>query len=418
MGLRVAELFAGVGGFRLGLEAAGHKVIWSNQWEPNKKQQWASACYASHFGEAGHTNQDIATVDPETIPDFDMLCGGFPCQDYSVAATLDKSGGIEGRKGVLWWQIVRILRAKRPPYLLLENVDRLLKSPARQRGRDFGIALSSLANLGYRVEWRVLNAADYGSPQRRRRVFIFGALDSTVIGRRMARDSSHHDYLLNQGFFAGAFPVRQQSVAVVENLEPEVKLDRRLSVLSRDFAFEFQNSGVMVDHQVWTRKVESIREPLVTLSSVLESGVGEEFYVPEADLERWKRLKGAKREERVAKNGHRYMYAEGAIPFPDHLDLPSRTLLTSEGGTSPSRIKHLILDATTKRYRVLTPTECERLSGFPEGWTSELPIGWRYFTMGNALVIGLVRRMGEHLAGQFARPTIKVKVQPRRRLKV
>jgi DNA (cytosine-5)-methyltransferase 1 len=418
MPLRVAELFAGVGGFRRALEGPAFKFVFSNQWEPGRKSQWASACYVAHFGADGHVNDDIAKVAAKDIPDHDLLVGGFPCQDYSVAATLDKSGGIEGKKGVLWWQIVRILREKKPSYLLLENVDRLLKSPARQRGRDFGIALSSLANLGYRVEWRVLNAADHGEPQRRRRVFIFGALESTAIGRKMARDASEHDYLLRGGFFAGSFSVRQQSVAVVERLDPDVRLDRRLAVMTRDFAFEFQNSGVMVDHQVWTRKVESKRDALVTLGSVLQEDVPEDYYIPTTLVERWNHLKGAKRELRTAKNGHRYWYTEGAIPQVDSLEQPSRTLLTGEGGTSPSRTKHVIEDPTTKRRRVLTPVECERLNGFPDDWTKGIPENWRYFTMGNALVVGLVKRMGDHLAGQFTKPAIKVKVRAPARRKV
>jgi DNA (cytosine-5)-methyltransferase 1 len=418
MPLRVAELFAGVGGFRLALEGPAYRFVWSNQWEPGKKAQWASDCYIAHFGAAGHSNQDIATVDASSIPDHDLLVGGFPCQDYSVAATLDKSGGIEGKKGVLWWEIVRILRAKRPSYILLENVDRLLKSPARQRGRDFAIALSSLAGLGYRVEWRVLNSGDHGSPQRRRRVFILGAHETTDLGRRMARDAPSSDYLVKTGFFADCFPVRQRSVAVVESNPPDTVLDRRLTVLSRDFTFEFQNSGAMVDGKVWTCKVEARREPLVTLRSVLQEGVADEYFVAEKDLERWKYLKGSKREKRTARNGHRYLYSEGAIPFPDLLDQPSRTLLTSEGGTSPSRIKHLILDPQRGRHRVLTPVECERLSGFPEGWTEGMPERWRYFTMGNALVVDLVHRIGEHLVTSFAKPTIKVKIRTARQKKI
>lgn len=416
--LRVAELFAGVGGFRLGMQVAGHKVVWSNQWEPGRKVQWASDCYVARFGPEGHSNEDIATVDVKTLPDHDLLVGGFPCQDYSVAATLDKSGGIEGKKGVLWWEIVRILRAKQPKYLLLENVDRLLKSPARQRGRDFAIALSSLANLGYRVEWRVLNAADHGNAQRRRRVFIFGAHESTTPGRRMARDAGQHDYLTKQGFFPACFPVRQQSVEVVEAFEADIKLDRRLTVLSRDFSFDFQNSGVMANHSVWTRKVEAKREPVVPLSSKLDADADPEFYVPDSLVDRWRYMKGSKREERIAKNGHRYLYTEGAIPFPDHLDQPARTLLTGEGGIAPSRTKHLILDPKSKRYRVLTPTECERINGFPVGWTEGMPPRWRYFTMGNALVVGLVERMAHHLASGFLKPTLKVKVRPKPRLKV
>lgn len=422
MPLRVAELFAGVGGFRHALEGPDYRFVWSNQWEPGKRRQWASDCYVSHFGAKDHSNEDIADVDAGSIKDHDLLVGGFPCQDYSVAATLDKSGGIEGKKGVLWWQIVRVLREKEPSYLLLENVDRLLKSPAKQRGRDFGIALSSLAELGYRVEWRVLNSADHGSPQRRRRVFIFGAHRRTAMGRRMARDAASEDHLTRAGFFAGAFPVRQPMVTLAGTRDADVELDERLDVLTRDFRFEFQNSGVMVDRKVWTRKVEARRDPVVPLRSVLQQDVPEPYFVPEALLARWRYMKGPKREQRVARNGHEYLYTEGAIPYPDHLDQPSRTLLTGEGGTGPSRTKHLILDPQKARHRVLTPVECERLNGFPDGWTEGMPDRWRYFTMGNALAVGPVRRMGEHLVECHRKRTFTVKViektPPKRHAKV
>ena len=187
----VCELFAGVGGFRLGLERlnSGWETVWFSQWEPGKKQQWAHDCYVSHFGDSKdlngeyHTGDDICTVDKDTIPGHTLLVGGFPCQDYSVAHTLATSHGIEGKKGVLWWQIRDVLIAKKSPFCLFENVDRLLKSPASQRGRDFGVILSCLNALGYSAEWRVVNASDYGAAQRRRRTFIFAYRNDTRYGK-------------------------------------------------------------------------------------------------------------------------------------------------------------------------------------------------------------------------------------------
>lgn len=154
--IKVVELFAGVGGFRLGLEGwngksassryrkslkSTYKIIWSNQWEPSTKTQHASMVYENRFGKFGHSNEDISKVDVTEIPDHDLLVGGFPCQDYSVATTLKNSKGLIGKKGVLWWSIHRILSEKKvkPKYLFLENVDRLLISPSVQRGRDFAI---------------------------------------------------------------------------------------------------------------------------------------------------------------------------------------------------------------------------------------------------------------------------------------
>jgi DNA (cytosine-5)-methyltransferase 1 len=178
--MRVCELFAGVGGFRLGLEDCSDefRFVWANQWEPSKKVQHAYDCYIKRFGEnENHVNEDISKIDKRSIPEHDLLVGGFPCQDYSVART--GARGIQGVKGVLWWQIREILREKQPRFVLLENVDRLLKSPAKQRGRDFAIMLACFNDLGYSVEWRVINAAEYGFVQRRRRIFIYAFKNDT-----------------------------------------------------------------------------------------------------------------------------------------------------------------------------------------------------------------------------------------------
>lgn len=394
---RVCELFAGVGGFRLGLEKSGLEVVWSNQWEPGEKGQWASKCYISHFGEDGHTNKDIAKVPVSRIPDHELLVGGFPCQDYSVATS--NAEGIHGKKGVLWWEIYRVLQKKKPPYVLLENVDRLLRSPARQRGRDFGIMLWCLNELRYVVEWRVLNAADYSGPQKRRRLFILGVRKGTDFAKSIVRTVDRHHFLQKSGFFATAFPVVQDLVRPLVPEPPHGRLYDDLQHLSDRYGFAFQNAGVMVSGEIWTSNVRAKPEPIVTLGSVLQNRVGTEFFVPERDVERWRYLKGAKAEPRRARTGFVYAYSEGAIPFPDALDQPSRTMVTGEGGLSPSRFKHLIQDPETKMYRVLTPVECERLNQFPDNWTDTgMPTTWRYFTMGNALVVGLVERMGRELS--------------------
>jgi DNA (cytosine-5)-methyltransferase 1 len=220
--ISVVELFAGVGGFRIGLEGwnkkspiSGYKedmetpysVIWSNQWEPSTKIQHASRLYEYRFGVNGHNNKDIETVAVSEIPDHDLLVGGFPCQDYSVATTLKNSKGLIGKKGVLWWSVHRIISEKinKPKFLFLENVDRLLISPSGQRGRDFAIILQSLNELGYAVEWRVINAAEYGMPQRRKRVFILGYLKGTSIYQKIETNSQ--EWLLKKGTLATAFPI-------------------------------------------------------------------------------------------------------------------------------------------------------------------------------------------------------------------
>lgn len=400
----VVELFAGVGGFRLGLEAAGHEVIWSNQWEPAIQKQHASNCYTSNFGDANHTNVDINDVDATDVPDHDLLVGGFPCQDYSVATV--QADGIEGEKGVLWWEIERIAREKRPPYLLLENVNRLLRSPTEQRGRDFGVVLHCLHDLGYDVEWRVINAADYGYATKRRRVFIFAARRDTEWGHHMQTGAGTADYITDDGYFADAFPVvnEQQQLAAFTTADtpPDTTLTGTPKDTSEDFEFDFENAGIMSDGELWTRTVEPIGEEPTPLRDILiEDGVDEEFYIPDSELEKWRYQKGAKNEERVADNGHEYTFSEGAVPFPDPVDRPARTLLTNEGLTSASRVRHAVKDPATGDLRVLTPEECERIMDFPEGWTDTgMPRTWRYTCMGNALVVGLVEEMGELLPAE------------------
>jgi DNA (cytosine-5)-methyltransferase 1 len=397
---RVVELFAGVGGFRLGLEKSGWEVVWSNQWEPATKTQHAFECYASHFKTGIHVNQDIALVmdaaekDPSLIPDHELLCGGFPCQDYSVAKTLSHARGLQGKKGVLWWEIHRLLKLKRPPFVLLENVDRLLKSPATQRGRDFAIILACFAELGYVVEWRVVNAAEYGFPQRRRRVFILAR--PAHLG-----DEDPSDIVHESGVLASALPVQRPDDLQLPLAEaiPTDLLEVSDTFGTKSVRSPFKNAGVMKDFKFWSFKTTPRhRGRRKVLGDVLDKAVvPEEFFIPEGQVDAWRYLKGAKREPRTNKTGFSYTYNEGAVPFPEPLDEPSRTVLTGEGGPSPSRFKHVI-ETDDGRFRRLTPIELERLNGFPSRWTdSGMSNARRAFMMGNALVVGVVERVGRAL---------------------
>ncbi len=404
---KVAELFAGVGGFRLGLEKYKHyEIVWSNQWEPSTKKQHASIVYEARFGKENHSNQDIATVATSEIPDHDLLVGGFPCQDYSVATTLHNSKGLIGKKGVLWWSIQRILHEKehKPKYLLLENVDRLLKSPVKQRGRDFAVMLKSLQELGYAVEWRVVNAAEYGMPQRRRRVFFLGYHQSTNLYKRLL-SSDKLDWMTKEGTVASAFPAENVSGFFCDELE----LKGNLVEVSDDFnkgekLSPFLNTGVMVDGKIYTVKTKPIYEGKKTLlGDVLQNGeVADEFFINEDDLPRWQYLKGAKKERRKTKDGFEYNYSEGGMIFPDALDNASRTIITGEGGKSASRFKHVV--ESDRGLRRLTPVELERLNMFPDNHTKLEGITdtKRAFFMGNALVVGVVEKIGEALYQQIA----------------
>lgn len=393
----ICELFAGVGGFRLGFDRleSGWKTTWFSQWEPGARTQWAHNCYVQHFGDSPdlnnefHTGEDISTMDKQAIPGHTLLVGGFPCQDYSVAHTLSSSHGIEGKKGVLWWQIRDTIIAKKPPFCIFENVDRLLKSPAKQRGRDFGVILACLAKEGYSVEWRVVNAAQYGAAQRRRRTFIYAYRNDTIYGQKMA-DISADMIIKNGGLMAKAFPI--QNIGQIT----ETVIGGDIVDVSDNFAFAFETAGYMCKGRIYTAKVTEQEEEPITLGKILQTTVDDKFYITNEKMPKWTYLKGAKRIPRKSADGHEYTFSEGPIAFPDPWDRPGRTMLTSE--STINRSTHVVSDPGTGRLRLLTPVEAERLQGFDDEWTNTgMPDRIRYFCMGNALVVPMITRMGRVL---------------------
>jgi DNA (cytosine-5)-methyltransferase 1 len=407
--LRVAELFAGVGGFRLGLEGEDEQyshqfsVTFSNQWEPSTKRQHASEVYVQVFGSTGHNSKDISTVTTESIPKVDVLVGGFPCQDYSVAKTLSSSMGIVGKKGVLWWDIYRILKEKIDigetiPYVVLENVDRLIKSPSTQRGRDFAIMLWCLNSLNYDVEWRVINAADYGFPQRRRRLFIV-AVQRT--------HTKSNETPMGIGVLERAFPIKPLQLFSTYSVRFSSYSD--VNDVSDNFNREtpkrqvFKNSGFTFEGCVYTSDVDcNYNGEKRVLAQVLEDFAPEEYYISDSDIDKWKYLKGAKAEKRISADGFEYNYTEGSMVFPDRWDKPSRTIITGEGGRTPSRFKHVVECKSTGRLRRLTPIELEQLNMFPKDHTSvgagtKMTDTKRAFFMGNALVVGVVDNIARAL---------------------
>lgn len=404
--IRTVELFAGVGGFRLGLEEASDrfKVVWADQWEPSMVEQYAFDCYISHFGKCNeHMCQDISKAKKD-VPEHDLLVGGFPCQDYSIMKK--NSAGIEGSKGVLWWQIDDIIREKRPKYILLENVDRIIRSPAKQCGRDFSIILRCLYEKGYAVEWRVVNAAEYGYAQRRRRTFIVAYHNQTQRFRDLAdgvctRGLKHmHSYIMEHSILAKAFPLASHSRTYTDSWIDVLEYPDIPEVSTRHKVYLY-NAGVMMNGRIYSVDVQPCHEDPTPIKEILEqASVDEWYFLREEDIPKWIYAKGAKNELRRRKDGSEYWFSEGAVRFPEPLDMPSRTMLTSE--TQVGRTSHVVADITTGRLRTLTPIECERLNGFPDNWTDTgMPEKMRYFCMGNALVVPLVTRIGRSLLCDF-----------------
>lgn len=394
--IKAIEIFAGVGGFRIGLEQTnGIEVVWGNQWEPSKKSQHAFLCYSGHFsGKGTHSNEDINKVDERIFKDMaiDLIVGGFPCQDYSVARSLSGESGIQGRKGVLFWEIIRLVTAVKPKYMLFENVDRLLKSPSKQRGRDFSIILASFRDLGYSVEWRVINAAEYGQAQRRRRIFLIAVRNDVHFVKEII-GGGEVQTLRKEGFFAPIFPINVE--AQPKHSSATFKLPENILDIQSGFSQKYLNSGIMTEGVVYTEELISIVENPIVLREIIQSNVEEKYFLKESEIQKFRYLKGAKRIERVSQSGHKYIYSEGNIAFPDDLDKPGRTMLTSEG--TINRSSHVVLDPDQQRLRFLTPLECERLNGFPDNWTEGMPDRMRYYCMGNALVTGIIKRIGQRL---------------------
>ena len=417
--MNVLELFAGVGGFRIGLENADKnlfKTKWSNQWEPSRKSQDAFEVYDYHFPNSENINISISDIPDEKFAemDADIIVGGFPCQDYSVARSKKNEQGIEGKKGVLFWEIIRATRIIKPKYLILENVDRLLKAPSKQRGRDFAIMLTAFNNLGYSVEWRVINAADYGRSQRRRRVFFFvfrndtkyaKSLDSKFENKNIVfEEHKYDDYIFQTGLFATQFPIKQ---APVKNRQVFYELEDDIVAVSDNFTGTVWNTGIMRHGKYYSiETAPNFDGNPITLGEILqdETEIPDKYFLTDkAKLEKFQYLRGPKKLERTSADGHTYIYSEGGMSPHDDLNLPGRTMLTSEG--TVNRSTHFLF--VNNKYRLLTPIEAERLQDFPDNWTAykkledgtvvEVSDKMRMFFMGNALVTEIVRKIGDFI---------------------
>lgn len=423
--LNVLELFAGVGGFRIGFEESNsdfYQTKWSNQWEPSRKSQDAFEVYDYRFPDSININEDIEEIPDHLFKkmDADLIVGGFPCQDYSVARSKKGELGIQGKKGVLFWQIIRATELIKPKYLVLENVDRLLKSPSIQRGRDFAIMLAAFNKLGYSVEWRVINAAEYGRAQRRRRVFIFiyrndlpwaHKLDEkyekieqeNLFGNETVDPDRYYEYVFKDGLFARQFPVQPLPL---KKRHISGRLNEDIVEISENYSGgKMWNAGIMRHGVYYSYDTEAVMETPIKLREIIqpESEVDEKYYLTDEQIEKFEYMRGAKKIERTSADGHKYFYSEGGMSPFDDLDLPARTMLTSEG--SLNRSTHLLY--VDGRYRFITPVEAERLQDFPDNWTKhkkteedeiiEVTDRMRLFFMGNALVTGIVKRIGDEL---------------------
>jgi len=266
--------------------------------------------------------------------------------------------------------------------------------------------LACLNRLNYAVEWRVINAADYGFPQRRRRVFIIGYHRGTKQYNQIEKDAI--SWMDIKGTLAKGFKIRDiiddniKTFNLVESLSNIS--EKEIEKISKNFGKNqktspFENSGVFINGKVRTVKTyPNYSGEYKKLIDIIEKDkVEDSFYIDKNDIAKWNYLKGAKKEKRITKDGFEYNYSEGGMVFPDDLENASRTIITGEGGPSPSRFKHVI--NTKYGLRRLTPVELEKLNGFPVNHTKLEGITdtKRAFFMGNALVCDVVEIIGENL---------------------
>ena len=396
--IKCVELFAGVGGFRVGIEKHNtnkfkFNTIWSNQWEPSTNVQHASDIYKLRFGDIGHFNEDINKIDAKKIPEHDLLCGGFPCQEYSIGTVNAK--GIVGKKGVLWWDIHRIIKEKKTPYLILENVDRIIISPSKQRGKDFSIILKSLIELDYIVEWRIINAAEYGMPQKRKRTYFLVYKKNSKLGKEILKKKTS---LIENMYLNEEFKIKKLNV----NEIIETDLSNSIKDISDNFNKNndmkiraYYNCGIAFDNKAYSLKVENdYIGNFKTIEDILidEKDIPLELYINNKDISKWENYKFAKSVPRVNKTtGFKYNYVQGNMDFPDKINKPSRTIITSEGGKTASRTTHAI--EVNGKLRRLHPIEIERLNGFPDNHTIEVGFTKRGFLMGNALMVDIITKI-------------------------
>jgi DNA (cytosine-5)-methyltransferase 1 len=349
--MKAISLFAGVGGFDLALERNGISVVASV--EIDKKAQ---KVLEKHFPNS-KLFDDVCTIEGKDLyelgfePADGILVGGFPCQDLSVAG---KRAGLAGGRSGLFWEIHRLLAETKTKYFILENVPGLLSS---NEGRDFGIVIGSLAQLGYGVAWRVLDAQHFGVPQRRRRVFIVGCLGDD--GRTPA-----------------------QILAIAEGrgryLEKSKQQEKSITTST---ASSLGDIGVE----------ELINDPILFQATRNENIRIFEKHSPTLAVAGWLRslhvfsMHGAMigRSETAGPKGSGF--------FGDNE--PSYTL------TASSQARHgvVTIAENASMVRRLTPVECERLQGFPDNWTDGQTDGHRYKQMGNAVAVPVIEFLIKNL---------------------
>jgi DNA (cytosine-5)-methyltransferase 1 len=401
--VKFIDLFSGVGGFRLGLERNGYTHVWSNDID-----DYANQIYTKNFGTENHHSGDVRGIDPKTIPNHDLLCAGFPCQSFSVAG---QRKGFEDTRGTLFFEICRITEAKRPRLLLLENVKGLLY---HDRGRTFSVILKSLEDLGYWWEYQVLNSLHFGVPQNRERVFIIGHLRG---------ESTRAVFPILEG--SGVFDETDEGTPCGDEVASALTTDYHKAPLNRGESYIVENGLKVVDMKQMYRE-GTVREydnvsptistpsggqriPLVYWKNSKEKVVYEEresspSLKTQTDLvrqplivaDRSRAYRGGGRNlESPKKHTNTLTGVEKDNYVIQPLRFLNRNQKNFDGHAMTIDTSHSTGLRKGDRIRKLTPLECERLQGFPDGWTEGVSDTRRYKALGNAVTVNVIYWIGK-----------------------
>lgn len=361
-------MFCGIGGFRLGLERASpeFETVWANDID-----RYACQVYRKHWDDGVLHEGDIRQVVATEIPDHDLLTAGFPCQSFSVAG---KRKGLQDDRGTMFFEVVRVAAAKRPPLLLLENVKGLLFNDG---GRTFAHILHKLGNLGYWLEWQVLNSKRFGVPQNRERVFVVGHLGG---------EGSEAVFPLEEGF------ALSDQTNHGERGEEEVQAEVFSAVDTRTGALRCGGEPYIVDifnqsarrdqHAAGALKAEGVSKTSLGTAVMVHA-----LYPRTGDPRQGGVGQISRVNESFALDAHNSMAVQVVANCVD-----STGWLREMGRHEVGR--HGLTDY---RIRRLTPTECERLQGFPDGWTEGVSDTQRYKLLGNAVTTNVIESLGQRI---------------------
>lgn len=386
--MKYIELFAGIGGFRYGLEKVGQfqqkmeqsrgsgdiegiegkpqfTCVYANEWD-----KYACQIYRKNFGNKELHEGDIRTIPAESIPNHDLLVGGFPCQAFSIAG---KRKGFGDTCGTLFFEICRIVEEKKPNLLLLENVKGLLNHDG---GNTFRIILNSLSELGYDCEWEVLNSKNFGVPQNRERVFIVGHFRGTSGGKVFPIGEGSKEVNELCGQQTGAITARRGSAKsdgdyIVEGNRKTQELEYIGAVMSE------QNQKWLNDGKELSRNFPQ----------------GQRVYSKNGIASTIARNAGGL----GGKTGLYMINSKGKTHQQDLLQDSngvSRSILAGTHGSTPHLLKTIM---PNNKIRRLTPIECERLQGFPDGWTEGVSDTQRYKCLGNAVTTNVITEIGKKI---------------------